>query len=133
MSASIQPVGGRRDAEPEEQQRAGFAAQRAGFREVGLQALDFGREAGFVGSDVGHDPSFSTARAATAADGSGAYDSGAGTVSRSANSGRAGLHLRVAVRISFLILTAALRCKTDNRQSAPACHSDHIATCGGIL
>jgi len=38
-----------------------------------------------------------------------------------ANSGRAGLHLRVEVRISFLILTAALRGKTDDRQNAPAC------------
>ncbi|WP_124516670.1 hypothetical protein [Burkholderia stagnalis] len=38
-----------------------------------------------------------------------------------ANSGRAGLHFHIRVRINFLILTAALRCKTDDRQNAPAC------------
>jgi hypothetical protein len=54
----VEPVRGRRDAEPEEQQRADFAVQLARLREFGLQAVDFGRNAGFVRQNVGHGRDF---------------------------------------------------------------------------
>lgn len=50
----VQAVRGGRDAEAEKQQRARLAVQLARFREVGLEALDFGGQAGFVGGKIGH-------------------------------------------------------------------------------
>ena len=50
----VEAIGGRRDAEAEEQQRAHLAIELARLGEFDLEALDIGREAGFVGENVGH-------------------------------------------------------------------------------
>jgi hypothetical protein len=50
----IKAVCGGRDAEAEEHQRTHFAVQLTGLGKLGLEPLDLGGKANFVGGDVGH-------------------------------------------------------------------------------